>query len=221
MAASVVVMESSVAGLVRGKELADDQKLDIPSGDHVLVGVVQNGQLKQVDIKGPRSGNVRELLNPQPVSATLWQSFTRLLQTGGASEGNIAASRGVRLVLNDVPMHGDVTVCVEEGSAPILALASGSDGTSIRLSDNRGAQFATLNLPAGSSGVAWPAAVPLRDGDVYRIMEPSNPQVEVKVHLLPRGMLNNASAVPTLEALEARGCAHQLGAALRNVTAHQ
>src|SRR5262249_51366872 len=136
-AASVVVMESSLASLPRGIELADEQKLDIPSGDHVLVGVFQNDQLKQIDIKGPRVGNGKELLSPQPVSETLWQSFKRLLQTGGASEGNIAASRGARLTLNDVPMHGDVTVCLEEGIAPTIALASGSEGTSVRLSDNR------------------------------------------------------------------------------------
>jgi hypothetical protein len=221
VAASVVVMESSLAGLPRGMELADDQKLDIPPGDHVLVGIFQDGQLKQIDIKGPRGGSVKELLNPQSVSSKLWETFKRLLQTGGATEGNVAASRGVRLTLNDLPMHGDVTICLEDGSAPVLALASGSDGTSVRLSDNQGAQFATLNLPAGGSGVRWPTAVPLRDGEVYRVMEPSNPQVEVKVHLLPRGMLSNISAVPTLEALEADGCQQQLAIALRQVTTKQ
>src|SRR3974390_1201082 len=70
-AAGVVGIESSVTGLDRGQELADDQSLNIPAGSHLLVGVVQGAQLQQVDIVGPRAGSVKDLLNPEPTSSAL------------------------------------------------------------------------------------------------------------------------------------------------------
>jgi len=218
-AASAVVMESSLAGLQRGQELTEDQQIDIPRGDHLLVAVVQNGSLRQVDIQGPRSGKVKDLLKPEPMSTRLWQLFQQLTRTGGASQGGVAASRGVWLTVNDVPLGGDVSVCVEEGSAPMITLVSGNS-TSVRLSDNQGAQSATLRLSPGT-GAAWPAAVPLKDGDVYRIIEQSNPQVELKLRLVPRGSLGQISSVGTLEVLATRGCEQQALAALRKVVARQ
>jgi hypothetical protein len=219
--ASAVVMDSSIKSLQRGQELADDQKLDIPSGDHVLVGVIQNGQVKQVDIKGPRTGTVKELLNPEPTSTRVWGVILQLLRTGGASEGDVAASRGVRLTLNDMPIHGNVSVCLEEGSAPTIALASGSDSTTVRLSDNQGAPPATLTVPAGTSGVAWPSSIPIKDGDVYRIMEASNPQIELKVHVVPHGTLTDSSSLHALEVLVTHGCEQQAMATLRKKMSRQ
>jgi hypothetical protein len=215
MAASVVVMDSSVAGVKNGQELTDDQQVDIPSGDHLLVAAVQNGQFKQIDIKGPRSGKVKDLVHPESTSASLWQLFRRLLQTGGATQGGIAASRGVRLTFNDVPIHGDISVCVEEGSVPRLALGTDSETTSVRLSDNQGTQSATINLASGSAGAPWPSAMPLKDGDVYRIMEPNSPQVEVKVHMVPQGTLGQPVSLTALQALEGHGCEQQASAILR------
>jgi hypothetical protein len=221
MAASVVVMDSSIRSLPRGQELADDQKLDIPSGDHVLVGVVQNGQLKQVDIKGPRTGTVKQLLNPEPTSARLWHLFLQLLQTGGASEGGVAASRGVRLTLNDIPIRGNISVCLEEGVVPAIALASSGESTTVRVSDNQGASPATLTLAGGAPGTSWPSSIPIRDGDVYRIMEASNPQIELKVHLLPPGTFSDASSLRALEVLVTHGCEQQAMAMLRRKVARQ
>jgi hypothetical protein len=221
--AGVVVMDTSVAGLQRGQELSDEQQLDIQGGDHLLVGVVQNGQLKQVDIRGPRHGRVKELLNPEPVSTSLWQMVVRLLKTGGASQGGIAASRGVRVTFNDLPIHGDVPFCLEEGSVPRLALATGSDSesTSLRLSDNQGTQATMIKLPPGQS-VAWPTGMPLKDGGVYRIMEASNPQIEVKVRMVPKGSLQDPTSLSALETLVSHGCELQAGAvALRKTLPQQ
>jgi hypothetical protein len=218
LAASVVVMDTSLAGMQRGQELMDEQQLNIPSGDHLLVGVVQDGQLKQIDIRGPRTGKVKDLLSPEPTSTSVWQMIVQLARTGGASQGGIAASRGLRLTLNDVPIRGDVAVCIEENSAPKLAIASGDAGTLVRLSDNQGTQSTTLNLPLGS-GVAWPSSLPLKDGDVYRVMEQSNPQIELKVRIVPKGSLQEPVSLKALETLVARGCEQQAFTAAKKMVA--
>ena len=58
-------------------------------------------------------------------------------------------------------------------------------------------------------------------GDVYRIMEQSSPQVELKLRLVPRGSLSQMSSVGALEVLTTRGCEQQAVTALRKVVARQ
>jgi hypothetical protein len=218
--ASVVVMESNVSGVQRGQELADDQRLDVPPGNHVLVGVVQNAQLKQIDIVGPRAGQIRDLLHPEPVSEKLWRLLINLTQKGGASESgfgavrSIRATRVTRVLVNDVPVVGNVEFCVEQGTAPSIGLASGSDGASVRVSENLGGQSATLDLPAGAGHVPWPASVPLKDDTMYRITAQSSPDIVIEMHMVPSGALRNVSSVKALEVLAAHGCEQQARIAL-------
>jgi hypothetical protein len=223
-AASVVVMESSIASLQRGQELTDDQRIDIPSGNHLLVGVIQNAQLKQVDIAGPRSGSVKDLLNPEPASSKLWRMLVNLIRTGGASESSFGAARAIRVVqhpqllVNDVPVADKATICVEEGTSPTIRLGSGNSATLVRLSEILGTQSEALNLPTGPAGVPWPAAVPLRDAERYSIKDQSNKEIVVEVHLVASGALRDASSVKTLELLAARGCEQQAAAVLNKPT---
>ena len=220
LAASVVVMESTVSGLQRGQELADDLRIDIPPGNHVLVGVVQNSELKQIDIVGPRTGQVRDLLHPEPVSSRLWRLLINLTQKGGASESgfgavrSIRSNRTIRVAVNDVPVVGNVALCVEQGTVPSMGLASGGDSASVRVSENLGGQAAAVDLPSGAGHVPWPASVPLKDGSLYRITASGSPDVVIEMHMVPSGTLRNVSSVKALEVLATQGCEQQARFAL-------
>jgi hypothetical protein len=58
----VVVLDSTVAEIHRDQELTHDQLLNIPSGNHLLVGLVEGRKLKQVDMQGPQKGTVEKLM---------------------------------------------------------------------------------------------------------------------------------------------------------------
>src|SRR5262249_10268348 len=110
-------------------------------------------------------------------------------------------------------VSGKTTICVENGTSPSIAVASGSDSASVRLTDDSGIQSATVSLGA-TTPAQWPATLPLTDGSVYRINAPSGPDGVLEVHMLPTGTLQNLSSVGALETLAARGCERQVAAAL-------
>ena len=220
--ANVIVFESSVPGIRLGQDLPDDHQLNIPFGTHLVVIAGQDSKLKQIQINGPRAGRVSELLNPEPLPARLLNLLMRTAQTGGADETGTAAARGrsAFLLLNDVAIEPNAAVCIEEGSSPKIALAPGAGDTAVRVTDHQGMRSAALELKSGS-GATWPASIAIRDGGLYRVVATSMPQIEFKLRLVPTGGLGDLTSVQAIDALDARGCKHQVTAALRKIMAAQ
>jgi hypothetical protein len=218
--ASVFVLDSSVDNIPKHQELGDDEVIKVPFGEQLSVVVNQDGALKTVRINGQREGKVKDLLNPEPIPAKLWNAIIHMVQTGGADQSASAAGRGFPMMVNDVAVERGVVVCVEDGTSPTIKLAPGSAGNSLRISDSTGAQSARRDLAAGASSVAWPAEVPIRDGDVYRIISEKTPQFEFRLRIVPAGTLANATLVKNLDALDSRGCSRQFNAALKMFAQH-
>lgn len=216
--ASVVVMESRIPGLQRGAELSDDREIDIPFGARLLVAVPQAGELRTVEIKGPRKGKVKDLLSPEPISQRLIKMAREYATTGGKSLGSTAAARGARILVNHVPVSERSIVCVEQGTFPIIALGSGLEKASLRLIDARNSQQARMiELHDQEPRVAWPSAVPLRDTGTYQLLEDGQSRVDITVKLIPSGTLSNPTWIRSLETLDRAGCEEQLRAAMRAV----
>jgi hypothetical protein len=211
--AGAFVMDSSVDGIRSQQELADDLKLDIPSGRYVLVLVSQNGVVKQIRITGPRVGTVRELLRPEPIPAKLWTMLKRLAETGGADQNDITGARfaaPARVVINGMEYESGDVVCVEQGAAPTIAL----DGPGkVHVSAENGAQSAALDA-AGTT--YWPSTLPISDNAVYRIAN-TDFSANVRLRVLARGALGATASLQTLSALEAKGCQRQLRTAMQTI----
>lgn len=215
--ASVVIMESRIAGLKRGDELPDDRSIDIPFGARLLVAVPQGGELKTVEIKGPRKGKVKELLNPESISARLIKMARDYATTGGKSLGSTAAARGARILVNHVPVIEQSTVCVEQGSLPIIALGSGLQKASLRIIDARNSSQARMvALTEAEPRVSWPTGA-IRDVATYQILEDNQSRIDLTLKVVPNGTLSNPTWVRSLEMLEKSGCEEQLRATLRAI----
>lgn len=216
--ASVVIMESRLPNLKRGQELADDATIDVPFGSRLLVAVPQGGELKTVEIKGPRKGKVRELLSPEPISKRLLKMAREYATSGGKSLGSTAAARGARILVNQVPVIERSVVCVEQGSLPVIALGSGLEKANLRLVDARNSQQArTIDLTGKEPRVAWPTSIALREGGSYQILEDGQPRIDLTVKMIQAGTLANPTWIRSLETLERAGCEEQLRAALRSI----
>jgi hypothetical protein len=219
--ASVIVWESSVPGIQRGQELADDRQLNIPFGTHLLVITGQDNKVKQVQINGPRTGRIAELLNPQPLPARLISLLLRLAQTGGAEQTGMAAARGARggsLLLNGVGLASKAAICLEENALPTITPVPDSKDTSIYVTNQQGTQSPTLDLRAP---VSWPANIPIKDDGVYRLVPNNSPWVEVRLRIVPHGVLGDVTTIESLDALEARGCRLQITAALNKIVSQR
>lgn len=216
--ASVVVMESRIPTIKRGQELTDDTMVDVPFGTRLLVAVSQGGELKTVEIKGPRKGKIKELLNPEPISKRLLDMARNYATTGGKSLGSTAAARGARLLVNNVPVIEQSTICVEQGSLPLIALGSGLQKASLRLIDARNSQQArVIQLNNDEPRIAWPQQVSLRDNGTYQLLEDGQSRIDLTIKIVPSGVLANPNWIRSLETLERAGCEEQLRAAMRSI----
>jgi hypothetical protein len=217
--ANVIVVESNVDGIQIHQELADDHSLDIPYGGHLLVLTGRNGALKQVAIKGPRLGTVKDLLKPEPIPDRLWNMLLNLTQTASADQSGLAGTRGRRphhLVVNDTPLDPGDVVCVEQGTLPTIVLAG--NAAAARVSADHGAH--SVPLEVSPSGASWPSSVPIEDDVVYQITD-GTARVDVTLRVIPAGTLGSGTSVQTLDALETRGCQRQLVAMMRKVIVTQ
>lgn len=214
--ASVVIMESRIPTLKRGQEVSNDTEIDVPFGTRLLVAVSQGGELKTVEIKGPRKGKIKDLLNPEPISKRLLDMARSFATTGGKSLSSTAAARGARILVNQVPVIEQSTICVEQGSLPIIALGSGLQKATLRLIDARNAaQARTVELTGDEPRVSWPSTLTLRDQGTYQLLEDGQSRIDLTIKMVPNGTLSNPAWVRSLETLEKAGCEEQLRANLR------
>jgi hypothetical protein len=216
--ASVVVMESRIPSLKRGDELTDDKNIDVPFGQRLLVAVPQNGELRTVEIKGPRKGKVKDLLSPESISTRLLRMAREFALTGGTNLGSTAAARGARVLVNHVPVIEQSTICVEQGSLPLIALVPGLSKATLHVIDARNSQQARmLELSDQAPRIAWPTTVTLRDSGMYQILEEGQSRIDLTVKFVPNGTLSNPAWIRSLETLEKAGCEEQLRAAMRAI----
>lgn len=87
--AEVLVLESNVQGLERGRELSDRERLTVPAGRHVKV--LRPGGDTQY-ISGPYDGVVRDITRGEPINMPIWQRFRD--EVGGTLGGTVGATRG-------------------------------------------------------------------------------------------------------------------------------
>jgi hypothetical protein len=211
--ANVLILDSNVESVPAHQELGDDRRLDIPVGGQVVVLLSQDGAVKQVAIKGPRAGTVKELLKPQPVPNRVWSFLRTLVQTGGADQSGTVGTRGRRahrLDINGASFDAGDVICVEEGTPPTIALAGSGV---LRVSADHGAHYAPLEAASGRA--TWPSSVAIRDNGVYQFADQSS-RFEVTVRVVPKGTLGGTS-VQTLDELETHGCLRQLAAAMHKL----
>ncbi len=215
-AAAVLVLESGVQGIAAHDELADDRHISIPFGRRLLVSVPKGERMRQVEIRGKREGTVKELLEPETMPQRLWQLAVELVKNGGASQSQKAAGRGARVLVEQVPVSGARTVCVEAGRLPVIALANDPDVTKVvlRVHDGASAPSGAIELTRRSPRASWPSSIAPRDKGLYRLIESGHPVIDLTVRFLPAGTLERVPAFSALDELQRAGCTAQLEAAM-------
>jgi hypothetical protein len=221
--ADVIVVYSDVSGIQRGQELPDDNMLDIPSGKLLSVLSIQNSELRQRQIEGPRRGAVKELFNSEAVSPKLWSALVSMIRKPDPCLIRPAVTRALSSFSCDHdPREKGVwlktgwksewfasgsVICVEENSTPEFSRAVGRN----KLTNEDGTQSAPLKFPG-----AWPKSIPIKDGSTYVFWENGVP-TSLKLNIVPTGTLTGGGkSIQSLEALAAHGCTQQLNAALRD-----
>jgi hypothetical protein len=214
-AADVVVLESSVRGIKTGDELANERRLKIDFGQHLLVSLQRGGRIRQQEIRGPREGTVEQLLQPEPVSRRIWRIVVLLAQNGGATQTEPAAGRGARLLVDLTPVLGATTLCVESGHRPQFGLPSDADDFTFQVYEGSAIRGNPIALSKASPQATWPSQAGIRDGGLYRLVG-RDLTVDLTLRVLPAGTLAKLPQVATLDELDRLGCWAQVERALRS-----
>jgi hypothetical protein len=215
-AAAVLVLESGVQGIAAHDVLEDDKFISVPFGRRLLVSVPKGERMRQVEIRGKREGTVKELLEPESMPQRLWQLAVELVRNGGASQSQKAAGRGARVLVEQVPVAGARTVCVESGRLPVISLANDPDVTKVvlRVHDGTSAPSGAIELTRRSPRSEWPSGISPRDKGLYRLIESGHPVVDLTLRVLPAGTLERVPDFRALDELQRAGCTAQLEAAM-------
>lgn len=191
MAAKQIVVRStgpSAKAYPVGKPIAAGTKVNLRAGDSITV----LGPAKARVFKGPGEFRV--------IEATEASAFSR---------SRFSARRGIALPPG--PWAANVErsgpVCIAKGKTLSLWRPDEQSETSVTIT-GKGAKPATLRWPKGEATLAWPSALPLTDGAVYRLRTAGQKAAgDWTIAVIGEVPADRAA---TAEALLKRGCNAQL-----------
>lgn len=215
--ADIYVIESSVAAIKVGSNLADADKLSIPSGGAIRA-VLPSG--KTQTIRGPYDGQVADLAKGHAQNEGVLAWLRNMMQTGGARESTAGATRSaapgaarpsVKFSWTGVPTFVDGDFCVQKGAKLQLVRAPSRSSARIAIVDVAGAQRGEAEWAPGSEAVAWPGGLVPKPDAAYLLMVQDRPRRQVTLRVLDK----LPGEDDLLTELQARGCKQQFEAWVR------
>ena len=211
LAEDLIVIESNAPGLANGTVVADGNAIEVPAGAKVVL-VGMSG--KTVPLSGPYKGVPSA--GSGKSDSRLTAVVASLLQPRQEETGSVGAVRAIDWRKDHVKTAGDVmlldagqsgTQCAADAKQAALTRnpAAAADKVVLMSADNGATE--TLSWPIGKPSLAWPAGVPLEDGNTYLVeLPPQSAVTQFTVKLLNKPAANDVErAVQLSEA----GCKAQ------------
>jgi hypothetical protein len=212
--ADLHVIESGVAAIKVGSQLADRDSITIPAGAQIRV-VLPSGKTQTV--RGPFTGTVADLAGGQPRNEGVLTWLKDFLKTGGATEATPGATRSIgrevpkpRLAFSwsAVPVTMDGSVCIDKGARLELVRAPSLPAERVAVIDAASSERGEAQWEAGSDRAAWPAGT-------YHFIVGDRPPRRITLRVLP----NLPADDDVLTELHRLGCKQQFEAWVREKVA--
>ena len=170
-AAQLVVIDAkgSISKTTPIGSVIDDTNLDIQDHDQLTV-MTATGETIQVD--GPHKGPVGAPTGGDP---GMLQKLSDVMKDRQASFG---ATRNAGFLADPGERKADPwaidasfssTACVFEGRPAQLFLPKSANASSVTVKDETSGKSAAIDWPTDGSNAAWPASLPVVDGDQYTV----------------------------------------------------
>jgi hypothetical protein len=219
--ADLHVIESGVAAIKVGSQLADRDSITIPAGAQIRV-VLPSGKTQTV--RGPFTGTVAELAKGQPRNEGVLTWLKDFLKTGGATEVTPGATRSIGreapkprigFSWSAVPVTMDGSVCIEKGARLEIVRAPNLPAERVAVIDAASSERGEAQWEAGSDRAAWPANLaPRPDGTYHIIVGDRLPR-----RIVLRVLSNLPADDDVLTELHGLGCKQQFEAWVREKVA--
>ena len=186
-AAEIIILESTADGIEAGAIMEDTDPVDVPDGAMLLV-VEEDGTTRE--IIGPYSGALAPAGSGSDSGGGLIANLGKLVkdrETKRQVLGAIRAAPGqVPPDLYLIDAARSETVCVPQGSAPVLwRPATMAAETEVELSSDRGG-LERFIWTGDSQTTEWPSSVAISDGEAYAVRLGIAPRpTELTIRLVP------------------------------------
>ena len=219
--ADLHVIESGVAAIKVGSQLADRDSITIPAGAQIRV-VLPSGKTQTV--RGPFTGTVADLAKGQPRNEGVLTWLKDFLKTGGATEATPGATRGIGREVpkprigfswSAVPVTMDGSVCIDKNARLELVRAPNTPAERVAVIDAASSERGEAQWEAGSDRAAWPANLTPRPDGTYHIIVGDRPPRRIVLRVLP----NLPADDDVLTELHRLGCKQQFEAWVREKVA--
>jgi hypothetical protein len=219
--ADLHVIESGVAAIKVGSQLADRDSITIPAGAQIRV-VLPSGKTQTV--RGPFTGTVADLAKGQPRNEGVLTWLKDFLKTGGATEATPGATRSIGREVpkprigfswSAVPVTMDGSVCIDKNARLELVRAPNTPAERVAVIDAASSERGEAQWEAGSDRAAWPANLAPRPDGTYHIIVGDRPPRRIVLRVLP----NLPADDDVLTELHRLGCKQQFEAWVREKVA--
>jgi hypothetical protein len=219
--ADLHVIESGVAAIKVGSQLADRDSITIPAGAQIRV-VLPSGKTQTV--RGPFTGTVADLAKGQPRNEGVLTWLKDFLKTGGATEATPGATRSIGREVpkprigfswSAVPVTMDGSVCIDKNARLELVRAPSLPAERVAVIDAASSERGEAQWEAGSDRAAWPANLAPRPDGTYHIIVGDRPPRRIVLRVLP----NLPADDDVLTELHRLGCKQQFEAWVREKVA--
>jgi len=221
--ADLHVIESGVAAIKVGSQLADRDSITIPAGAQIRV-VLPSGKTQTV--RGPFTGTVADLAKGQPRNEGVLTWLKDFLKTGGATEATPGATRSIGREVpkprigfswSAVPVTMDGSVCIDKNARLELVRAPNTPAERVAVIDAASSERGEAQWEAGSDRAAWPANLAPRPDGTYHIIVGDRPPRRIVLRVLP----NLPADDDVLTELHRLGCKQQFEAWVREKVAER
>lgn len=210
------MLQSRGSPLVAGRIYTPDAQIEISDGGAVSL-VLPSGEIRSVH--GPFKGVIADLEGSATESAPLWTAVVSFIKRGMSSEDTTGGTRAVDLNAGlmhfswtIVPSAIEGNVCVDGRQELLLKRPPLASVNRITLLDTEGGR-AQVEWPEGSDMARWPAELPAASNRDYMVLIPGLPMRQLTLRFMDNGMPPDSQV---LQALAAKGCAHQIEAWLQD-----
>lgn len=202
----IVVSDSAAIGFARGALVEEGTSLKIPAGERLAL-IDANG--RGLTVRGPFDGPLRASGAGDTGGPAVMAAMRSILDAPATLAIGAVRKAGDGPQPPDphlIDVSDDATVCVAEGGGAALWRPTPTRRVTLFLTRLATGERAEAEWPANQPTLAWPATMPIVDGEAYQVALAgalSKPRLEVKI--VPVGAVSVASAKRLADA----GCRHQ------------
>ena len=206
--AQVIVLKSTVRGLVAGQVVQDSTRIAIPAGGTVTV-VLPSGATRTVD--GPFAGRAAELTRGVRRDPGLFDAIASYVRSGGSTSSTVGALRSFvprrTFSWREVAIEKEGDVCVEQGAPLTLTRRTIRQPLDVTVVDLNSTQRGRVSFAAGENSAPWPAEPGPRTGS-FAILAPGRAMKQIRLRLIA----SLPAPEDTLQVLHRRKCVGQFNA---------